>query len=170
MNRGEHGRARAHDDCRLAARDARTLVTTLRVRQRRMKHRDALAEARAETAERLWRQRDLRHEHDRTPASRQRSRAGLQVDLSLPAPGRAVEQDVRALAAVQRANDSLDGCALRLAELLRLRLAGQGIALRRLRALPARTTPDRGDERERSCGRRAVVLGEPERELDECRR
>ena len=58
-----------------------------------MEHRDPLAEAGAEAAERLRGERDLGHEHDRTAAALEGRLAGAQVDLGLPAPGRAVEQE-----------------------------------------------------------------------------
>ena len=64
-NGREHRRPRADHDSRLASSDPRTLVAPLRLRQRRVEHRDLLAEARAEAAERLRCQRDLGDEHDR---------------------------------------------------------------------------------------------------------
>ena len=59
---------------------------------------------------------------------------------------------------------------LRRAQLCRLRLARERVALGRLRALAARLALHGRDERERAPRRRAVVVRDPERELDERRR
>ena len=67
-HRGEDRRARADDDRRLARGDPLALVAPLRLRQRRVEHGDAVAEAGAEAAERLRRERDLGDEHDRARA------------------------------------------------------------------------------------------------------
>ena len=109
-HRREHGRARADDDRRLARDDPLALVAPLGLGAARVEDRDPVAEARLETAERLRRERDLGHEHDRAAPSLERRRAGLEVDLRLAAPGRAREQQVRA-AAVERLDDPRDGRA-----------------------------------------------------------
>ena len=106
-HRREDGRAGADDDRRLAGDDPLALVAPLGVGQARVQHGDAVAEARLEAAERLRRQRDLRHEHDRAAAARERGRAGLEVDLRLAAAGRAGEEQVAA-AAVDRRDDPRD--------------------------------------------------------------
>ena len=67
-NRGEDGRARAHDDRRLACDDPLALVAPLRVGEPGVEDRDAIAEAGLEAAERLRRQGDLGHEDDRAAA------------------------------------------------------------------------------------------------------
>ena len=85
----EDGRAGTDDDACLAARDPLALVAPLGFRQGGVDNRDALT-TRGEAAERLRGQGDLRHEHDRSPATFERGGAGLQVDLRLAAPGRAV--------------------------------------------------------------------------------
>ena len=72
-----------------------------------MEQRDPVPEARDEAAERLRRQRDLRHEHDRAAARRQGGLAGADVDLGLAAAGRAGEEDVAA-AAREQALDPLE--------------------------------------------------------------
>ena len=70
--------------------------------------RDARAEAGAEAPDRLRRQRDLRHEHDRAEAALERRAARLEVHLGLAAARRAVEQEVPAAAGVERADDGLE--------------------------------------------------------------
>ena len=142
----EHGRARADDDRRLAARNARTLVPALRLAERRMQNGDPFAEARAEPAERLRRQRDLRHEHDRATPSLERGGAGLEIHLRLAAAGCTVEEEVRALSGVEPLDDAIECGPLRRAPL------------------------DGSDEPERASRRRAVVVRDPEREAEERRR
>src|SRR5437667_2969844 len=102
-----------------------------------MQHRDAFAETRAETTERLWREGDLRNEHDRAAAALERNCAGPQIDLGLPAPRRAVEEEVGALLRVECADDAVERGPLRGAELGRLRLARQRVAFCRPRPLAA---------------------------------
>ena len=151
---------------RLAARDALALVAPLGVGQPRVEDGDAVAEARAEAAERLRRQRDLRHEHDRAAPALERRRAGLEVDLGLAAAGRAGEQEVPpppSSAPTIRATRPL---LRRPSARARLGLAGHAS---RAAASAARRAGSRlrRDERERPRRRRAVVVGEPEREVDE---
>src|SRR2546430_2807314 len=124
-HRREDRRARADDDRRLAGRDPFPLVAPLRVRQGRVEERDAVAEAGAEPPQRLRRERDLRHEHDRPEPALERHGARLEVDLCLAAAGRAVEEDVAALAAVEERRDPLERAPLRVAQALRLRPAPQ---------------------------------------------
>ena len=73
-------------------------------------------------------------------------------------------------ALVQRRNDLLDRSLLVGREALRLRLAVERLANGRGRSLAPRRAAQRGDELERAGGRRAVVVGDPEREVDERRR
>ena len=101
----EHGRPRADDDARRTRRDPLALVTTLGIGEGRVEHGDAVAEARAEATDGLRREGDLGHEHDDSAAALERRRGGLEVDLRLPAPRRALEQDVAAVS-VQRGDDS----------------------------------------------------------------
>ena len=113
---------------------------------------------------RLRGERDLGDEHDRPEPALERRRAGLEVDLGLAAAGRAVEQEAPA-ALVDRADDPLDRRLLLGRQPLGRRLAGQ--ARRRRPPLPAPRALRRGDELERPRRRRAVVVGDPEREVDE---
>ena len=92
--------------------DPLALVAALGVGERRVEHGDAVAEARAEATDGLRREGDLGDEHDYAAAALERRCSGLEVDLGLPAPRRAVEQDVAA-AGVERGDDPLDGLALR---------------------------------------------------------
>ena len=105
--RREHGRAGADDDGRLAADDPLPFVPPLGLREAGVEQRDPVSEARAEAAERLRRQRDLRHEHDRAAARGEGGLAGADVDLGLAAAGRAGEEDVSA-AAREQALDPLE--------------------------------------------------------------
>ena len=86
---------------RLARDDPLALVPPLGLREAGVEKRDAVAEARAEAAERLRRERDLRHEDDRAAARGERGLAGADVDLGLAAAGRAGEEDVAAAAREQ---------------------------------------------------------------------
>ena len=170
-HRREDRRARADDDPRLAARDPLALVAPLGVGQRRVQDRDAVAEARAEAADGLRRERDLGHEHDRAEPALERRRARLEVDLGLArcrsrrragsAPPPRVERgdDPRRRAACCVASSS----AARPRPASDCRSAGGACSLRRFGVR-------RRDERERARRRRAVVVGEPEREVDERRR
>jgi hypothetical protein len=160
----EDGGAGADDHGRLAGDDSLALIAALRLGQARVQHRDPVAEAGLEAAERLGCQRDLRDEHDRTLAARERGRARLQIDLRLAAAGRAGEQEVRA-GAVDRRHDPRHGPLLRLRQPGRLRLARHAGA--RLAAFPAPDSQLGRDELERACRGGAVVVAEPEREIDE---
>ena len=68
---------------------------------------------------------------------------------------------------VQGGDDELDGRALIRRQRLRLSLAGERLAERRRRPLAPRRSSHRRDELERPRGRRAVVVGDPEREIHE---
>ena len=57
-----------------------------------MQERDAVAEAGAEAGDRLRREADLRHEHDRAPALGERPLDGREVDLGLARAGDAVQE------------------------------------------------------------------------------
>ena len=132
-----------------------------------MEHGDAIAEALAETSERLRRERDLRHEHDRAAAACERGFAGADVHLRLAAAGRAPQEDVAA-AGVEQLIDPRERVFLR-----RREVRGRSFRLDRVAddaPLAATLRERRCDERERTRRRRAVVVGDPERELDECRR
>ena len=80
-----------------------------------MEKRDAVAEARAEAAERLRRERDLGHEDDRAATRGERGLARSDVDLGLAAAGRAGEEDVAA-AAREQSLDPRERAFLRLGE------------------------------------------------------
>src|SRR5207302_3467255 len=82
-DRCEDGRARADDDRRLAGCDALALVAALRLAQPRVEDGDAVAEALAEASERLRREGDLRHEHDRSTPAGERGLARADVHLGL---------------------------------------------------------------------------------------
>ena len=165
-DRREDRRSGANDDRRRPARDPHALVPPFRLRQRRVEDGDAVAEPRAQAADGLRRERDLRHEHDRALSPLERRGAGLEVDLRLAAAGRSVEEDVAA-ASVQRLDDAGEAPCLALAQLCRLGLAAQRVPLRRLRPLTASLPLGRRHQFERPRRGRAVVVREPQREIDE---
>ena len=167
--RRENRRARADDDARVATRDAQALVPSLGLRQPGMEQRDGVAEPRAEATDRLRRERDLRHEHDRAEAALERGRARLQVDLGLAAAGRAVEEEVRSRPSVERADDARDGVPLGRRQNGRLGLSCERLARAGLLAFAARRPLHRRDERQGARRRRAVVVRNPEGELDQRR-
>jgi hypothetical protein len=74
---------------------------------------------------------------------------------------------VLADALVERGDDLRDGVALLRGERLGLRLAAQGLALGGRGPLAARRAAARRDELERPRRRRAVVVGDPQGEVDE---
>ena len=168
----EYRRAGADDDGGLAGGDPLPLVAPFRVGEGRVEDGDPVAEALAEPAERLWRQRDLGDEDDRAPAADERGVAGADVDLGLAAAGRAREQDVATgvFRPVQELLDPCERARLRLRQPLGCGLGGKRVARPDLAPLtPALRLLGR-DEREGARRRRAVVLGDPEGELDERRR
>ena len=166
-HRREDRRACADGDARLAAGEPLPLVAALRFRQRRMQERDPLAEPRAEAAHRLRRERDLRHEDDRSEPALEDRRARLEIHLGLAAARCAVQEEVRAGAVVERAHDACDGIDLGGRESQRRRLAVERVAQSRLRSLAARLPLHRSNERESARRRRAVVVRDPQRQLDE---
>ena len=167
MERREHGRPRADHDRSRARRDPLAFVAALGLGERRVEDRHPVAEARPEAADRLRRERDLRDEDDHAEPSLERSRRRLEVHLGLPAPSGSVEKEVPAV--FERLAKPGDGALLRCRQAPRLRLAWQRVALGRLRELLPSLSPRWSDERKRAAGRRAVVVGEPERKLDERR-
>ena len=135
-----------------------------------MEDRTRVAEPLPEPPDRLWRERDLGHEHDRPEPALERRRARLEIDLGLAAARRPLEQDVLADALVERRDDLLDRGRLVVRQRGRLRLAVERVTRGGRRPLAARRPTGRRDELERPRRRRAVVVGEPEREVDERRR
>jgi hypothetical protein len=165
-HRREHGRACADDDARRPARDPLPFVPPLRLREARVQDRDGVPEARPEASDRLRRERDLGHEHDRPEAPLERRRGGLEVDLRLAAARGAVEEEVVA-AGVDRVDDPRHRLLLGSAQPLWGRLAVERLPLARGRLLLPPRPPHRRDELQRPRRGRAVVLGQPEREIDE---
>ena len=137
--------------------------------KRGVEHGDAVAEPRAEAAYRLRRERDLGDEHDDAAVARERGRRSLEVHLGLPASGRPVQQDMTSVA-VQRADDPLDARTLRRRQLGGLGLAAERIPCGRLATRASPRSGMRSDESQRARRSRAVVVGQPEREIDEWRR
>jgi hypothetical protein len=168
VHRREDGGARTDDDPRLPARDPLPLVAPLGVGQTRVEDRDPVAEARREPAGRLRRQRDLGDEHDRAQPALEGGGARAEVDLGLAAAGGSREQEVRRRP--ERADDARDRRVLLGRQPLGRALCGQRLPRDRRGQLLPPLPHARGDERERPRRRRSVVLGEPEREVDERRR
>ena len=102
LQRGEDRRARPDAHPRLAAGQPAPLVVALAVGEPGVQHGGHLAEPRGEARQRLRRQRDLRHEHDRRATRRQRPLHRLEVHLGLAGAGDAVQQEAGTGAAVGR--------------------------------------------------------------------
>ena len=168
LHRREDSRPGSHDDARLAGGDSLSLVAPLRIGHPRVENGDPAGEAGREASERLRCQRDLGDEDDRPEAAGERLLAGAQVDLRFPASGGAVEEE--GAAGPERVDDPPHRSLLLLGELLGSRLRGE--RLRALTALGAFASRPRlrRDERESARRSRAVVVGEPECEIDERRR
>ncbi len=98
----------------------------------------------------------------------ERGGSGLQVHLGLAAPGRAVQQHV-ATVRIERGDDPLDARDLLGSQLGGLGLAAERIAGTGLAARPPSPRHERCNECQRTGRSRAVVVGHPERELDERR-
>ena len=156
----EDGGTGADDDARLAASDPLALVPPLRLAERRVQNRDALAETGSEPTHRLRRQGDLGDEHDCSEPASERRCTGLEVDLRLAASRRAVQEYVIS-AAGERCRDLLDRRELGRCQLFGLGLSREGIPRCRRPPLTSSGSSVRCDERERSGRCRAVVLGEP---------
>ena len=77
----------------LARTDPTPLVGALAVAQRAVQERDVNVQIEAQPIEQRNGERDLRHEHERSPALLQRCANRLRVDARLAARGRAFEQD-----------------------------------------------------------------------------
>ena len=107
--RREHRRARTDDDARFAACGGGPHAGARGVVEPRMQGMHFDAQPRAESRERLRRQSDLRHEHERLPPAREAIGDRLQIDLGLAAAGDAFEQH-RAETVVR--DDRLDRGAL----------------------------------------------------------
>ncbi len=165
--RREERRACPDDDPRGAVRDTIALVAALGVGERGVHQRDRVAEALAEPSHGLRRQCDLRDEDDGAEPAFEGRRARMQVDLGLPAPRRPGEEEVVAEPFVEGGHDAVDRSPLLERQRRRRRLAAESLSRGRRRALRAPLTPSRRDELERASGRRAVVVGQPQREIDE---
>ena len=166
----EDGGTGADDDARLAARDPLALVAPLGVTERRVQNRDARRRNGQRTDPTVCGvEGDLGDEHDRAEPASERRGTGLEVDLRLAASRRAVQEYVIA-AAGERRGDLLDRRELGRCQLFGLGLSREGIPRCRRPPLASPGARVRRDERERPGRCRAVVLGEPERKLDERRR
>ena len=158
--RREDRRARPDHDRRRAGGDALALVAALGLGQRRVEDRHPVAEPRAKAADRLRRERDLGDEDDHAQPALER--------LGRPPGGRPRSSRCRSRRRAgsgppssKRLAQPLQRTLLRLGQRARLRLARQRVPLGRLRELLAPLPLRRRDERERTAGRRAVVVGEP---------
>ncbi len=168
-HRREHGRSRTHDDRRLAARDPLALVATFRLAETRVENGDPITEPLAEATEGLRRERDLRDEHDRAEAALERGRAGPEIDLRLATTSCAREENV-APTTLEATDDIRKRPLLGLRERHCRLVRCDRVSARRHLALASSLRSLRCHECQSACGRRAVVLGDPEREVDErCR-
>ncbi len=165
-DRREDGRPRADDDRRSPARDSGALVAPLCLREPRMENGDAVTESRAQPAHGLRGKRDLGDEDDRAAPSLERRGTGLEIDLGLAASRRTLEQEVAA-AGVHRLDDALERPLLTLAQRVWLGLAAERVPLAGRGPFAASFPLQRRDELEGAGGCRAVVVGQPECEVDE---
>ena len=164
----EDGGTSPDDDARLAARNPLALVAPLGITERRVQDGDAVAEACCKPTDGLRRERDLGDEHDCAEPASECGGTGLEVDLRLAASRRAVQENVIS-AAGERCRDLFDRRALGRGELFGLGLSRERIAGRRRPSLASPGSSVRCDERQRPRRSGAVVLRNPQRELDERR-
>jgi hypothetical protein len=148
--------------------DALALVAPLGAAEPRVEDGYAVTEALAKAPDGLRREGDLGNEHDDAATARERCGARLKVHLRLAAPRRPVQQDVPT-PRIQRRDDVRNSVLLGRRQLLRLGLTSQRFANRRRTNIAAAPACVWRDERESSSRSRAVVVGEPQRELDERR-
>ena len=139
-----------------------TFVPALGIRQARMEHCHAVAEAGAETPRGLRGERDLRNEHDRSAPARKSFGTCLEVNLGLTAAGCSEQEERGATACLHSRPDPCQCVLLFGGERRRSGFAGKLV----LDAPPWSALSARGrrgrDESERTSRRGAVVVGEPE--------
>ncbi len=87
-------RARPDDDADLTPRRGLPGIVAFALRERRVQHRDAVAEDRFKAPRRLRRERDFRNEHDRASAGFDDVGDRFQIDERLAAAGDTVEQQL----------------------------------------------------------------------------
>ena len=173
LDRREHSRARADAHARLAGAQAPPFLVALAGTQPRVQHGHRLAKTLLEAADDLRRERDLGHEHDRSAILCEGGRGGAQVDLGLARAGHPVQQAPVEAALEQRAAQRLQHALLRVRQLRRPRTAATDRQMAHAcgRAPLAAAEPPRGawreHERQRTGERRAVLGGDPARQLDE---
>ena len=92
LHRREHRAAGADDDGRIAQADAPPLVEPFSVGQTAVEHRHLLAEIGCQQAQKLWRQGDLRHQHDGALALLEAGFDAPEVHLRLAAARDSVQQ------------------------------------------------------------------------------
>ncbi len=164
--RCEDGGAGADDDGRVAREDSLAFVAALGLGETGVEQRNGVLEARAEAADGLWRQGDLGHEDDRAAPGCGSGLARADVDLRLPAARRAGEEDVSA-SCREQFGDARERGLLRFGELGWRGPGGKLGGRARITTLAAAGRIVGSDKGEGSGGRRAVVVGEPEGEVDE---
>ncbi len=169
----EHSRARPHADPRLALAQPPPLLVALPGGHARVQHRDGVAEPRAEARHDLRRQGDLRHHHDHAPPAGERLLGRPQVHLGLAGAGDAVQQRAPGGPLAQRRQQRLERGPLVVRELGRVRggRADGAVARRLARAAPAPAETlrraGRQHEAQRAGERRAVLVGQEARQLDQ---
>ena len=101
---GENRAPRADDHRHRAVGDPLPVPVPFGVAQMAVQH-GHLAEPRAEPLDRLRREADFRHQHDRLPAEMDHLLNRLDVDLGLAAAGHAVDQNRAMLAGIHGIED-----------------------------------------------------------------
>ena len=129
VERREEGGARADRDRRRAEAQALPLRDALGGAEPAVQDGELVAEARAQAADDLVRERDLGDEHERLPAARERALDRAQVDLRLAAAGDAVQEEAARLARVDRGGELGAGRGLLRGERRRRRVAFGQLAL-----------------------------------------
>ena len=174
FQRREGGRARAHADPGLAPRQAQPLIAAGSIGQPRVQYGDRLPEAGREPPERLGSHRDLRHQHDRTPAAAKGLADRPEVDLGLARPRNAMKQKPPHVPLTDRGEDGLKRRPLSFRERRgRGRRGTDPIALRCppgsavLAGAAALSGAGSQHEGQGARGRRAVLLCHPPGQRDE---
>ena len=105
-------RPRAYYHARFAVAHAPPLPRALSIRQATMQNRHAFAKSRAAEARGPERGADLRHQHQRRTAARERGLHRVQIDFGLTAAGDSVKQSGDEFSRVEPNCDFLHGAPL----------------------------------------------------------
>ena len=113
FNRRKHGAAGANHDLCPPEPNAPPLIEPFAGAQPAVQNRDIIRKPRPEPADRLRRERDFRHQHDRLLAGADAALNTAHIDLGFSASGHAVQQKGFACAGVERADNGVNRRTLR---------------------------------------------------------